>query len=77
MNLRDRCMLSVALLASFGGGMQLRAQEKLASTGGVPLKNCNSLRNWAVAFFMIGRGNEKATVLFAVIYVCIHMPQIT
>ena len=30
-------MLSVALLASFGGGMQLRAQEKLASTGEMPI----------------------------------------
>ena len=31
----------------------------------VPLKNCNSLRNWAVAFFIGGLGNEKATVLFS------------
>ena len=39
---------------------------------GEPLKNCNSLRNWAVAFFMTGRGNEKATVLFPIACVGVH-----
>ena len=41
------------------------AEQKHPFQNGVPLKNCNSLRNRAVAFFMIGRGNEKATVLFS------------
>ncbi len=42
------------------------------SVKGAPLKKCNSLRNWAVAFFMLGRGNEKATVLFSAACVSNH-----
>ena len=47
-------------------------RTKAAGHPGVPLKNCNSLRNWVVAFFLIGRDNEKATVLFSAACVYVH-----
>jgi len=50
----------------------LYAKKTRAFQKGAPLKNCNSLRNWAVAFFIIGRGNEKVTVLFSAACVCVH-----
>lgn len=39
---------------------------------GFPLNSCNSSINRAVTFFIIGRGNEKATVLSSVFCVWIH-----
>ena len=50
----------------------LYAKKIRAFHRGVPLKNCNSLRNRAVEFFMIGRGNEKATVLFSIACADVH-----
>jgi len=46
--------------------------EKGVPRKGFPLNSCNSSINRAVTFFIIGRGNEKATVLSSVFCVWIH-----
>ncbi|WP_300284234.1 hypothetical protein [uncultured Alistipes sp.] len=37
MNLKNKCLLSLAALATLGGSVQLRAQEKLEPTGEMPI----------------------------------------
>ena len=48
------------------GRSLLPGGEKGESRRGFPLNLCNSSLNRTVTFFIIGRGNEKATVLSSV-----------
>ena len=74
LEMRDRD-LKLAMEDQYYKGLayeQFTRLNKKAYRKGVPLNNCNSLRNRAVAFFMMGRGNEKATVLCSAACVYVH-----